>query len=343
MMNATRVLKILAGLQPAEGVHCQHGSMTSSEPSSWTVASVTAMACRRFTLANRRSGFRNQQHSFYSVTPISHLRNSTTLGFSCGTPSRYASRAFLAQTVVTSFIGMATSHDPAGVLTWTRRSGSLAFAIDVRNVSSIHPRSGKQTVTFQSWDSRILAVLPPELAAEFPARLSYRSGMSTTLFSWIRSCFQNGMGAKPFSDWDTTLRSRVLKDVFHVFNILRVSSAHGLRVEFARRLRDAILWPDAEDKQHISAWGSMQNPPRTFEQIRASKPAWLWRRCKRIIPPPQELYPGQLVAFRSIDVLVVQTSQKVVYILISGHTSHHLAHPFVIFMHVFWILYCAIT
>lgn len=54
--------------------------------------------------------------------------------------------------------------------------------------------------TFQSWDSRILKMLPPALAAEFPAILSRRSGMSIGLFDWMRSCFQSGMGPKQFSD-----------------------------------------------------------------------------------------------------------------------------------------------
>ena len=64
----------------------------------------------------------------------------------------------------------------------------------------IHPKSGKRTVTFRSWDPHILSVLPPALAAEFPARMSHRSGISNTLFLWMRSCFQNGMGSKQFSD-----------------------------------------------------------------------------------------------------------------------------------------------
>jgi len=63
-----------------------------------------------------------------------------------------------------------------------------------------HPKSQKHTVTWRSWDPRILASLPPALAAEFPAKLSHRSGISNSLFDWMRSCFQNGMGAKQFSD-----------------------------------------------------------------------------------------------------------------------------------------------
>ena len=64
----------------------------------------------------------------------------------------------------------------------------------------LHPKSGKRTVTFRSWDPRILTALPPALAHEFPARLSHRSGLSKPLFSWMRSCFNYGMGSKQFSD-----------------------------------------------------------------------------------------------------------------------------------------------
>jgi hypothetical protein len=63
-----------------------------------------------------------------------------------------------------------------------------------------HPTSRRHSITFQSWDSRILQLLPPWLAEEFPARFSSRSGMSVALFEWMRNCFQNGMGAKQFSD-----------------------------------------------------------------------------------------------------------------------------------------------
>lgn len=64
----------------------------------------------------------------------------------------------------------------------------------------IHPKSKKRTVTFQSWDERILCMLPPMLSLEFPAHFSHRSGVSNAVFSWMRSCMQSGMGSKQFSD-----------------------------------------------------------------------------------------------------------------------------------------------
>ncbi|KAJ7106159.1 hypothetical protein C8R44DRAFT_745247 [Mycena epipterygia] len=48
-----------------------------------------------------------------------------------------------------------------------------------------NPTSGKTTVTFNSWDSRILAKLPPAMAAEFPARLSHHSTISHTTFGYM--------------------------------------------------------------------------------------------------------------------------------------------------------------
>ncbi|KAE9398130.1 hypothetical protein BT96DRAFT_883255, partial [Gymnopus androsaceus JB14] len=49
--------------------------------------------------------------------------------------------------------------------------------------------------SFQSWDHRILVKLPPALAAEFPAHLTWRSGLSLRALGILRSCIQNGMGA----------------------------------------------------------------------------------------------------------------------------------------------------
>ncbi|KAF8878031.1 hypothetical protein CPB84DRAFT_1752008 [Gymnopilus junonius] len=119
------------------------------------------------------------------------LRNFTIPTFSCGTLSCCALRAFLAQNAITFFNDMATFHTHADVSILT---DILDYWLSLPMLQMCSP------TVWKIWDSHILAVLPPELAAEFPARLSYWSGMSTTLFGWMRSCFQNGMGAKPFSD-----------------------------------------------------------------------------------------------------------------------------------------------
>jgi hypothetical protein len=76
----------------------------------------------------------------------------------------------------------------------------MAIGYRYRCTHCKNAKSGLKTVTFQSWDPRILAVLPPLLAAEFPAILSRRNGITRTLFRNMRAAFLGGMGAKQFAD-----------------------------------------------------------------------------------------------------------------------------------------------
>lgn len=63
-----------------------------------------------------------------------------------------------------------------------------------------NPLSNNPTVTFCSWDKRLLDRLPAALAEEFPAYLTHRSGISKSVFNVLRSCLQSGMGTKQFSN-----------------------------------------------------------------------------------------------------------------------------------------------
>ncbi|KAJ7193618.1 hypothetical protein GGX14DRAFT_378783, partial [Mycena pura] len=103
--------------------------------------------------------------------------------------------------------------------------------------------------------------------------------------------------------WKNVIRSRVLKDPFHIFNMFYISVAHGLRVEFARALRDAIFIPDPADKARIISWGLRQSPPQDWNSFLRKSSKWLWRRCKRIIPPPEELYPLVAAVFETFGPL----------------------------------------
>ncbi|KAG8932761.1 hypothetical protein FRC00_014144 [Tulasnella sp. 408] len=89
--------------------------------------------------------------------------------------------------------------------------------------------------------------------------------------------------------WKTEIRSRVVKDCFHVMQGIPISRAHALKRPFARALRDAILIPDAEDRHRISA--VLRAADSSWERQLRINPTWLWKRCKRIIPPPEQLLP----------------------------------------------------
>jgi hypothetical protein len=85
--------------------------------------------------------------------------------------------------------------------------------------------------------------------------------------------------AKPIM-WDTTIQSQVLKDVFHVFNMLRLLTMHGLRKEFGQALCDVLFVADKEDHMQISTWAAKLKPPKTFEQLEASQPKWVHQQCR---------------------------------------------------------------
>lgn len=85
------------------------------------------------------------------------------------------------------------------------------------------------------------------------------------------------------------IRSRVLKDIFHVFHMIYISRTHGLRQAFCQALRDAMLIPHPTDKALIEAYLKTHNV--TWENMRRFHPKWLWRHCRRTIPPAEELYP----------------------------------------------------
>lgn len=90
--------------------------------------------------------------------------------------------------------------------------------------------------------------------------------------------------------WPSVMRSRVLKDPFHVFKMFYISRAHGLRFDFMNALRDAIFIPNVEDRRRIEAWGATLSPQIMFEDLKKQCPDTLWKHCRRIIPPPELLY-----------------------------------------------------
>ncbi|KAJ6538419.1 hypothetical protein B0H10DRAFT_2254857 [Mycena sp. CBHHK59/15] len=134
----------------------------------------------------------------------------------------------------------------------TAHSGSLDIATAAQTVAI---RSlAKKTITFRSWDSRILSVLPRRLAVRFPALLTHRSAILEDLFMFMRSCFQSGMGAKQFSDALRVLENpRVLKAGRAVSGDLKYleQATHPSRpfvgtVDLAKMAKDRLVTTNAK-------------------------------------------------------------------------------------------------
>ena len=92
-----------------------------------------------------------------------------------------------------------------------------------------------------------------------------------------------------WSSWPLLIRSHVIMDIWHAMAHIKVPKEHGFRRPFARALRDAILIPDAADKNRISDY--LPSIGSSWDDVLHFKPSWLWKHCKRTIPPPEQWYP----------------------------------------------------
>lgn len=90
------------------------------------------------------------------------------------------------------------------------------------------------------------------------------------------------------TDWSKVIHSRVLKDAFHFMDLITVPTHHGLRSAYARALRDAIFIPDEEDRRCLSA--HLASIGTSWDERLQKDAPWLWARCKRVIPPPEQLF-----------------------------------------------------
>ncbi|KAI7855375.1 hypothetical protein BDC45DRAFT_90850 [Circinella umbellata] len=85
------------------------------------------------------------------------------------------------------------------------------------------------------------------------------------------------------------IHSRILKDVFHLTDMIKVSRKHGLSKAFSRAFRDTLFVIDKDDKRLVKT--VLENNGTTWEKKLAENPNWIFHRVKRVVPPPEELYP----------------------------------------------------
>lgn len=128
------------------------------------------------------------------------------------------------------------------------------------------------------------------------------------------------------------LKTRVLKDIFHVMDMVKVSKRHGAAKEFSRKLRDSLFICDEEDRANIEA--HLLSQGQSWESMLKSKPWWIYRRVRRIVPSPEKLLPvvkdlfhtyGPLTCAKTgrtlFDDNTVKIAERVLKAIEAGHVS----------------------
>ena len=70
------------------------------------------------------------------------------------------------------------------------------------------------------------------------------------------------------------IQSHVLKDIWHIFDMITISKSHGLRSEFSRTLCDAVFLINKEDSQQVD--GRLKSEGSSFEEKLKYNPKYLW-------------------------------------------------------------------
>jgi hypothetical protein len=84
------------------------------------------------------------------------------------------------------------------------------------------------------------------------------------------------------------IRIQVLKDPWHVFDMIPLSKNHGLLMAFSRAVRDAMFVIDPEDRKLVE--DCLKSEGSTWDDKFKYQPKYLWRLVRQTIPPPEELY-----------------------------------------------------
>ncbi|KAI9488288.1 hypothetical protein BDB00DRAFT_877589 [Zychaea mexicana] len=135
------------------------------------------------------------------------------------------------------------------------------------------------------------------------------------------------------------IRSRILKDIFHLMDIIKVSKKHGLSKIFSRAFRDALFIIDKSDKEKVKKVLAKQGT--TWNKKLGENPNWIFRRVRRVVPPPEELYPTVKKLFETYGPLICartgrplfdydnwRQAKNVLTIIHQGHVSDPPGIPF---------------
>ncbi|KAI0688289.1 hypothetical protein BC835DRAFT_1529543 [Cytidiella melzeri] len=81
---------------------------------------------------------------------------------------------------------------------------------------------------------------------------------------------------------ESIIHSRVLGDLWHITDQVKVSQKHGIHAPYKRALRDALLIIDPEDKAVVEV--VLEQRGIKFSDMVLWKSDWVWKRVKRLVP-----------------------------------------------------------
>jgi hypothetical protein len=119
------------------------------------------------------------------------------------------------------------------------------------------------------------------------------------------------LDAETLSKNNGRVYSRILKDIFHLMDMIRPYKRHGLYKEFTQRFSDSLFIMDEEDKKAVEE--VLIKNGESWELKMKYDRSWVLKRVKRKVAPPQVLLPLLKALFLSFGPLKCPKSKRTLF------------------------------
>ncbi|CEP11895.1 hypothetical protein [Parasitella parasitica] len=130
--------------------------------------------------------------------------------------------------------------------------------------------------------------------------------------------FSTVMAFQPAENVDEVVYSRVVKDIFHLMDMIKPYKKHTLYKQFTRKFSESLFTIDENDKESIIRAFELEkrkdpNFPHTWESKMKYDRTWLWKRVRRKVAPPHVLLPLLKSLFLSFGPLKCSKSGRALF------------------------------
>jgi hypothetical protein len=117
-----------------------------------------------------------------------------------------------------------------------------------------------------------------------------------------------------------TIPSRVLKDAFHIMDMIKVPLRHRLAKDFARRFRDTLFVVDQNDRRSVERY--LVSIGSDWNTCFFENPDFILERVRRYISPAAELLPALKRLFEGYGPSLCKDSGQTLF----DHTAREMAN-----------------
>lgn len=177
-------------------------------------------------------------------------------------------------------------------------STSISTAVNEHNLSDINPPSVSEEA--RATFDEIFSSNNSSSVDESSFLFGYE------LFSAIKTNTSSEVGGQ-----NQRVYTRVIKDIFHLMDIIKPYKRHGLYEEFTRRFSDSLFTIDENDERKVK--DALERNGESWATKMKYDRNWIWKRVKRNVASPNILLPTLKALFLCFGPLKCSKSGRTLF------------------------------